>query len=119
MRRRSSTWPHRASSRRATSSGLRSGRSCHDASCGIPPRVFVCLGEGNRVNGSQAHLAGSAIQHEPEDPRLHSAAAHFEIEPVAIVVHPLPGNALDPTAESLLDTRAMICMERWSRSRSQ
>ena len=86
MRRRSSPWPHRASSGRAAPSAPRSGRSRRDAFCGIPPRVCVPR-RGDRVDRPQAHLAGPPVEHEAEDPRLRPAGAHLEIQPATIVVH--------------------------------
>jgi hypothetical protein len=64
----------------------------------MPPaalcRAFACLGERNRMVGSQTHLAGTAVKREPEDPRLGPAGAHLEVKPATIVVHPLLADAL-------------------------
>jgi len=57
--------------------------------------TFACVGERNRMDGSQTHLAGPAVEHEPEDPRLGPAGAHLEVKPAAIVVHSLPVDTLD------------------------
>ena len=55
----------------------------HPVALGGP---FARVHERNRVDRSQAHLAGAAVKHEPEDPRLRPAGAYLEVKPAATVV---------------------------------
>jgi hypothetical protein len=57
-------------------------------------RSFACLGEGYRMDGSQAHLSRAAVEHEAKDPRLGPAGAHLEIQATSVVVHPLLADTL-------------------------
>src|SRR5262245_29803166 len=52
-----------------------------------PGRSAPRLGKSNGVKRSHPHPAGSAIQHEPENPVLGAALGHSQVETAAIGVH--------------------------------
>jgi len=59
---------------------------------GIPLRV-ACLSQRDRMDRSQTHLPGPAVERKTKDPRPRPGGAHLEVKPTAIVVHPLPADA--------------------------